>query len=157
MNPCCTCTQQHKNDFPAMEKNGKIAENVKERALQASTTWESQTWMRMGEEWNKWVNNGLGMHFQAFTFLRSQKHIFQKWVNSQIRIWPPYISHPKEITSSTTLLDDWAQKDKMGSWQFNGFSLWHLDFTLLAQGFECPPPLFLMKSCPRLFNVVVHS
>ena len=47
---------------------------------------ECPSYLQLREEANTWVNNGLGMHFQEFTFPKSQKHAFKKWVTSQIRI-----------------------------------------------------------------------
>ena len=38
VNPCCTCTQQHKNGFLAMEKKEETVENVKGRAQQNPAT-----------------------------------------------------------------------------------------------------------------------
>ena len=72
-------------------------------------------------KWKAWVHNGLCMHSQEFTCPTSQKHTFQKWVTFQIRIWPAYISHPKEVNSFTNFR--WVGiKDKNGSWPLCGFS-----------------------------------
>ena len=74
VNPCYTFSHLDQNKFPTMEKwrkqprhEGKCTGALK----------------RMREK-NRWMKNGMGMHFQAFTFPRSQKNVFEKWVASQI-------------------------------------------------------------------------
>ena len=163
VNPYYICTQQHKNNFPAMEKNGETTENVKGIAQQTTVAWGGKTqplktprmwissahslnqkhifpaveWGTTKKTWreepsnsncmrekNIWVHHGMGLHSQAFTCPRSQRHVFQKWVAPQIWIWLPYSSHPHALTNSTTSRrNKWlGTKNKMGSWQFDGFS-----------------------------------
>ena len=99
--PCFPFANNTENKFWAWrnEENNKKSWGRDLDKLQLRE--RAQSPMRMGEEWNIWLNNGLGMHSQAFTFPRSQKHVFKKWVASQIRIWLQYSSHPHALTSPT--------------------------------------------------------
>ena len=101
-------------------------------------------------ERNWWMNNWMGMPFQAFTFPRSQKHIFPKMGGFPIRISLPYSSHPHALTNSTTqpLLDDWAQKTKWVVNNFMGFPLWHLAFPHWPKSLNISPPYPLGNHAP---------
>ena len=127
-----------------MEKMEKNCQDVKENAQQLQKTWERKT--------NGWTIGWacISKHLLA----QVVKNTFsQKWVASQFEFWLPYSSHPHALTTSTTF--GWpGTKDKMGSWQFYGFSLWHLNFSHWLKGLNILPP-FLVKSCPHLFNVAL--
>ena len=144
------------NAFWVWRREGNDNQTMEERAQSLPTAWGSQNSMRLGEKWKSWVHNGLGMPSQAFTYPTSQKHTFQKWVTSQIRIWPPYLPHPKEITFSTNLEVTRHKRQKEVVEHSMGFTL---DIWIFPNGSRLnnSPSLFLVKSCPRLFNVATHS
>ena len=108
----------------------------------------AQTWMRMGEEWNMWVNNGLGRHFQAFTCAISQKHFFSKMgglPNSKLTSIP---FPSKRNNFLNQLLDDWAQKTKRVVDNLMGFSLWHWIYPIGSRVWLFPPPYSLLNHAP---------
>ena len=135
------------NAFWVWKREGNDNQIVEERAQSLPVAWGSQNSMRMGEKWKSWVHNGLGMPSQDFTCPTSQKHTFQKWVISQIRIWPPCLSHPKEITSSTTFRWLGTKRQKV-SWQLYGFYLRHLDLPHRLKVWIIPPPYSLWNHAP---------
>ena len=131
-----------------MDKHGKTAKSWRGELNPLRVAWESPCEWEWVRKWKEWVHNGLGMLSQAFTCPTSQKHTFQKWVTSQIRIWPPCLSHPKEITSSTTFRWPGTKRQKKGSWQIYGFYLRHLDFPHRLKVWIISPPYSLWNHAP---------
>ena len=125
------------NEFPTMEKMEKSTKTLKGNTRELPNMWEIQ--------YDGWTMGWACISNHLLT--QEVKNTFaQKWVASQIKFWLPYSSHPHELTNSTTF--GWLDtNEKMGSWNFYGFSP-------LAQEFESSPP-FLVKSCPHLFNVAL--
>ena len=97
-------------------------------------------------KWRTWVYGKMGMHFWVLSYSKVKIDF------PQIRISFPYSSHPHAITNSTTFWKNLMirEKDKMVSWGFDGFSLWHLDFPHWTKGLNTFPPHSLGKSCPHL-------
>ena len=148
-------TQQHRKWILGM---GKMKKNNKSWGRESSASFPCvreppREWEWVTKKWKAWVHHGLGMHFQAFTCPTSQKHIFQKWVAYQIRIWPPCLSHPKEITSPTMEKHGKTAKSWRGKlsplpavWESPRESKWvrkwkawvHNGLGMPSQAFTCP-------------------
>ena len=115
-----------KTNFQPWGKWRKLLKSWKE-THRSSVEWERK---------NRWMKHEMGMHFQAFTCPRSQKHFFPKMGGFPIRIWLTYSFHPHALFHQPISgRNNWlAQKDKMVGGQPYGFTLSHLAFPHWLKG-----------------------
>ena len=114
---------------------------MKERAQPPLATWRSPN-----------VNeNGWGLKFWALTCPISQNTFFPKWVVFPIRIWPPYLSHPKEnylLNQFRAEINDWHKKTKWVVDSFMGSPFEILLYPIGSRVWISPPPYSFWNHAP---------
>ena len=123
-------------------------------------SWESSHEGKM--VWKTWKHEIPSRMAYVFGFLLGQgiKTHFPKtdgFSNSNLGCHTLPIPCNNQLNQFLELINDWVPNTRKVVDSFDGFSLCHLDFPHWPKGLIISPSLFLVKSCPRLFNVAAHS
>ena len=118
------------------------------------------TWRKNGGENMKTWNHGIMEYVFGFLLTQGVKIHFSKadgFSNSNLGYHTLPIPCNNQLNQFLEVINDWVNKTRKGSWQLDGFSLWHLSFPHWTKGLNTSPSLSLGNHAPISFNVALTS